>query len=207
MGSRHIDYSGDVAARGEFHHVFDQAPRLGAELEFFEGTPKQRGAGLRSDAFDGFPNIRIAVLSIRTSPSSRVLLSGLDTVFKTVPTEHFSRPVQETAARLQGYERGLATNESDLVDGQSRLAREATVRCRFRPPTRWNRDRKMPRLPPIGSRCPGEFLLRRARILYQRLADMLNGGRAAGERSSRKPLKSGKNLAYSTIDSRGKVLW
>ena len=40
MGSRHIDYSGDVAARGEFHRVFDQAPRLGAEVEFFEGSPK-----------------------------------------------------------------------------------------------------------------------------------------------------------------------
>ena len=61
-----------------------------------------------------------------------MLLSGLDTVFKTVPTEHFSRPVQETA-RLQGYERGLATNESDLVDGQSRLARVATCAAAFDP--------------------------------------------------------------------------
>ena len=62
-----------------------------------------------------------------------MLLSGLDTVFKTVPTGTFLSACSGNRGHLQDYERGLATNESDLVDGQSRLAREATVSCRFRP--------------------------------------------------------------------------
>lgn len=37
MRSRHIDYSGDVPPGCEFHHVCDHAPRLGAEVELFEG--------------------------------------------------------------------------------------------------------------------------------------------------------------------------
>ena len=38
MRSRHIDYSGDVPPAVRIHHVCDHAPRLGAEVELFEGV-------------------------------------------------------------------------------------------------------------------------------------------------------------------------